>query len=102
MTDTELADFFLSIGEPKYRAKQVFTALHAGKSLDEITTLSKPLRAKLLDITLDTLPRVELKLVSKIDGTVKYLFKLHDGACIESVLMKYKHGNTLCISDEVP
>jgi 23S rRNA (adenine2503-C2)-methyltransferase len=52
-------------------------------------------------MTLDTLPRVELKLVSKIDGTVKYLFKLHDGACIESVLMKYKHGNTLCISSQV-
>jgi len=101
MTDTELADFFVSIGEPKYRAKQVFTALHSGLSIDSVTTLSKPLRAKLLDMTLDTLPKVEMKLVSKIDGTVKYLFKLHDGACIESVLMKYKHGNTLCISSQV-
>ncbi len=101
MTDTELADFFVSIGEPKYRAKQVFTALHSGVSIDSVTTLSKPLRAKLLDMTLDTLPKVEMKLVSKIDGTVKYLFKLHDGACIESVLMKYKHGNTLCISSQV-
>ena len=101
MTDTELADFFVSIGEPKYRAKQVFLALQKGTALDEITTLSKPLRAKLADMTLDTLPKVELKLVSKIDGTVKYLFKLYDGACIESVLMKYKHGNTLCISSQV-
>ena len=101
MTDTELADFFTSLGEAKFRAKQVFPRLQAGDSLEEITTLSKPLRQKLSEITLDTLPRVELKLTSRIDGTVKYLFKLHDGACIESVLMKYKHGNTLCISSQV-
>ncbi len=101
MTDTELADFFLSLGEAKFRAKQVFPRLQAGDSVDEITTLSKPLRERLREITLDTLPRVELKLISKIDGTVKYLFRLHDGACIESVLMRYKHGNTLCISSQV-
>lgn len=101
MTDTELADFFVSLGEAKYRAKQVFSALHAGKTLDEITTLSKALRGKLREMSIDTLPKVELKLTSKIDGTVKYLFRLHDGACIESVLMKYKHGNTLCISSQV-
>ncbi|MBE6644603.1 MAG: 23S rRNA (adenine(2503)-C(2))-methyltransferase RlmN [Ruminococcaceae bacterium] len=101
MTDDELAEFFISIGEPKYRAKQVFSALHAGKSIDGITTLSKALRGKLREMSIDTLPKVELKLTSKIDGTVKYLFKLHDGACIESVLMKYKHGNTLCISSQV-
>jgi 23S rRNA (adenine2503-C2)-methyltransferase len=101
MTDSELVDFFLSIGEPKFRAKQVFSALHKGKSVDEITNLSKPLREKLREMSLDTLPKVELKLTSKIDGTVKYLFRLYDGACIESVLMKYKHGNTLCISSQV-
>lgn len=101
MTENELAEFFLSIGEPKYRAKQVFSALHRGDSVSDMTNLSKNLRARLCDITLDTLPRVELKLTSKIDGTVKYLFRLHDGACIESVLMKYKHGNTLCISSQV-
>ena len=101
MTDTELAEFFTSIGEPKFRAKQVFPLLHRGVALDEMTSLSKPLREKLKETTLDTLPKVELKLTSKIDGTVKYLFRLHDGACIESVLMKYKHGNTLCISSQV-
>ena len=52
-------------------------------------------------MSLDTLPKIEMKLVSKIDGTVKYLFRLHDNSCIESVLMKYKHGNTLCISSQV-
>ena len=101
MTEEELADFFISIGEPKFRAKQVFPRLHRGERVDELTNLSKDLRKKLTDITLDTLPSVELKLTSKIDGTVKYLFKLHDGSCVESVLMKYKHGNTLCISSQV-
>ncbi len=101
MTDAELEAFFISIGEPKFRAKQVFKWLSLGASIDEMTNLSKPLREKLKAITLDTLPKVEEKLVSKIDGTVKYLFKLHDGAHIESVLMKYKHGNTLCISSQV-
>ncbi len=101
MTEAELSDFFVSIGEPKYRARQTFTALHRGDSVENMTNLSKALREKLSEITLDTLPKVELKLVSKIDGTVKYLFRLHDGACIESVLMKYKHGNTLCISSQV-
>ena len=101
MTDTELAELFVSLGEAKFRAKQTFPRLQAGDSIDEITTLSKALREKLRELTVDTLPRVELKLTSKIDGTVKYLFKLHDGACVESVLMRYKHGNTLCISSQV-
>ena len=101
MTESELCDFFVSIGEAKFRAKQLFPALMSGMRIEEVTTLSKALREKLSEVTLDTLPKVELKLVSKIDGTVKYLFKLHDGACIESVLMRYKHGNTLCISSQV-
>ena len=98
---TELEEFFVSIGEPKFRAKQTFARLHRGERIGEITNLSKALREKLEDLCLDTLPTVEEKLVSKIDGTVKYLFRLYDGACIESVFMKYKHGNTLCISSQV-
>ena len=101
MLPDELSDFFVSIGEPKFRAKQVFARLHKGERISEITNLSKALRDKLTETTLDTLPTVEQKLVSKIDGTVKYLFRLHDGACIESVFMRYKHGNTLCISSQV-
>ena len=101
MLPDEMAEFFASIGEPKFRAKQTFTRLHKGERLEEITNLSKSLRERLADQTLDTLPVVAEKLVSKIDGTVKYLFRLHDGACIESVFMKYKHGNTLCISSQV-
>ena len=98
---SELEEYFISIGEPKFRAKQVFARLHKGERISEITNLSKVLRERLCNETLDTLPTVEEKLVSKIDGTVKYLFRLHDGACIESVFMKYKHGNTLCISSQV-
>lgn len=101
MLPEELEAYFVSIGEPKFRAKQTFTRLAAGEHIDEITTLSKKLRETLTANTLDTLPTVERKLVSSIDGTVKYLFKLYDGACVESVLMRYKHGNTLCISSQV-
>ncbi len=101
MTKAELCEYFASIGEPKFRAEQVFSWISRGASFDEMTNLSKPLRAKLSENCLDALPKVERKLVSQIDGTVKYLFKLYDGALIESVLMKYKHGNTLCISSQV-
>ena len=101
MLPAELEEYFISIGEPKFRAKQVFSRLHKGERISEITNLSKALREKLSAETTDTLPSVEQKLVSKIDGTVKYLFRLHDGACIESVFMRYKHGNTLCISSQV-
>ena len=101
MTEQELLDYFVALGEPKFRAKQVFTQLHAGVPLDGMTNLPKKLRERLMSEVTDTLPRVEQKLVSKLDGTVKYLFRLYDGECIESVLMKYKHGNTLCISSQV-
>ena len=101
MTKAELCDYFKSIGEPKFRAEQVFTWISRGASFSEMTNLSKALRDKLTENCIDTLPRVEEKLTSKLDGTVKYLFRLYDGACIESVFMKYNHGNTLCISSQV-
>ena len=101
MLPEELLEYFASLGEPKFRAKQVFPRLSTGCRIDDLTNLSKPLRQRLKDEILDTLPTVQQKLVSKIDGTVKYLFRLYDGSCIESVLMKYKHGNTLCISSQV-
>ena len=101
MSKEELIGYFKSIGEPKFRAEQVFSWISKGVGFDGMTNLSKSLREKLMENGLDTLPVVENKLVSKIDGTVKYLFKLYDGALIESVLMKYKHGNTICISSQV-
>ncbi len=101
MTDTELEEYFISLGEPRFRAKQVFPRLHDGTPLCDMTNLPKKLRERLELEALDTLPKVESKLVSKLDGTVKYLFRLHDGEYIESVFMRYKHGNTLCISSQV-
>ena len=101
MTLAETADFLKSIGEPSFRAKQVASWLALGTPIEEMSNLSKALREKLKAITVDTLPKVEEKLVSKIDGTVKYLFSLYDGSKIESVFMRYKHGNTLCISSQV-
>ena len=101
MLPEQIEDLLVGWGEKKFRAKQIFTWLSRGASVDEMTNISKALRERLASEMLDVLPRVEQKLVSKIDGTVKYLFKLHDGECIESVFMRYKHGNTLCISSQV-
>ncbi len=97
----ELCELFLSIGQPKYRATQTFPLLARGCPISEMTNLPKDLRAFLEESCLFALPQVEKKLVSKIDGTIKYLFRLYDGACIESVLMRYEHGNSLCISSQV-
>ena len=102
MTLAEMQDAFAAIGEPKFRAKQVFTWLHRGAvSFDAMTNLSKPLREKLDGLYDITAPSVARKQVSKFDGTIKYLWKLRDGNCVESVVMQYHHGNTVCISSEV-
>ena len=102
MTLAEMQEAFAALGEPKFRAKQVFTWLHRGASrFDEMTNLSKPLREKLDGLYFITAPRVARKQVSKLDGTIKYLWQLGDGNCVESVVMQYHHGNTVCISSEV-
>lgn len=98
---TELEELMLSVGEPRYRAKQLFSQLHRGLSPAEMTNIGKLTRQKLGEISYYHLPEVERKLVSAIDGTVKYLFRLCDGNCVESVVMKYEHGNTVCISSQV-
>ena len=102
MTLAEMQEAFAALGEPKFRAKQVFTWLHRGASrFDEMTNLSRPLREKLDGLYFITAPRVARKQVSKLDGTIKYLWQLGDGNCVESVVMQYHHGNTVCISSEV-
>lgn len=101
MTLPELETYVVSIGEPKFRAKQIALWLKEGTPIASMSNLSRSLRDKLMSAVTDTLPTVEEKLVSKIDGTVKYLFRLYDGECIESVLMHYEHGYTLCISSQV-
>lgn len=101
LTLGELEEWMLSVGEPKYRAKQLFVQLHRGLSPEEMTNVGKGTRAKLDEAFSWHLPVVEQKLVSAIDGTVKYLFGLSDGHCVESVVMRYEHGNTICISSQV-
>ena len=102
MTLEEMGTLLKSWGEPSFRAGQVFTWLHKGvTSFDEMSNLPKKLREKLGAECFITRPQVERKQVSAQDGTIKYLWKLSDGNCIETVLMRYQHGNTVCISCQV-
>ena len=102
MNQEQMTAFFKQLGEPAFRAKQVFCWLHKGaRSFDEMTNLSKSLRQKLTEECFIDVPVVERKQVSALDGTIKYLWRLPDGNCIETVLMRYKHGNTVCISCQV-
>ena len=98
----EITGLMRSLGEPAFRGKQVFTWLHKGvRSFDEMSNLSKALREKLAQTCLLAPPKVARKQVSQLDGTIKYLWELSDGNCIETVLMRYHHGNTVCISSQV-
>lgn len=97
----ELSALCASLGQPSYRAKQIFAALSRGTAIGDISSLPITFRETLKDMTVWRLPTVERKLVSRIDGTVKYLFRLYDGECVESVLMQYEHGSSLCISSQV-
>ena len=102
MTLEEIGDLLKGMGEPAFRGKQVFTWLHRGAvSFAEMSNLSKSLREKLDGICRITVPKIAMKQVSKLDGTVKYLWELGDGNCIETVLMRYHHGNTVCVSSQV-
>ena len=102
LTQQELAAEFQKLGQPGFRAKQVFTWLHKGaRSYDEMTNLPKALRELLSKQYPICPPRVVRKQESQRDGTIKYLWELHDGNCVETVLMRYHYGNTVCISTEV-
>ena len=102
MSMQEITDFLQDLGQPAYRGKQIFTWLHKGaRSFDEMLNLPKALREKLKQECSLTPPQVACKQVSQQDGTIKYLWELADGNCIESVLMRYHHGNTICISSQV-
>ena len=102
LTFEELKEFVVSIGEKPFRAKQIFSWLHKPvKSFDEMTDLSLSLRKKLAEVSYVSTLKIVKKLESKIDGTKKYLFELGDGNRVESVVMYYKHGITICISCQV-
>lgn len=102
MTLSELQDGLAAMGEPKFRAGQIYSWLHRGaRSFDEMTNLSKELRSRLNEQYEITSPRLARKQCDPVDGTIKYLWQLGDGNCVETVLMQYHHGNTVCISSEV-
>lgn len=103
MTIEELEKLLTDLGQPKFRAKQVFQWLHQKQALsfDEMTNLPAALRRELAGCAAITALEIERKLVSQLDGTVKYLYRLPDGEHIESVMMRYEHGNSLCISSQV-
>ena len=102
LTLAELADLLKTMGQPAFRAKQVFTWLHRGiRSFDEMTDLPKALRAALAEQYPLYTPQAVRRQESARDGTIKYLWRLSDGNCVETVLMRYHSGNTVCISTEV-
>lgn len=102
MTLEEITQALRDMGEPAFRGKQIFTWLHRGAvSFAEMSNLSKPLREKLDQVYYIDVLKAARKQVSRLDGTVKYLWELGDGNCIETVLMQYHHGNTVCISSQV-
>lgn len=97
----ELEDYCKNtLGEPRFRAGQIFKWMHAGEEFDGMSNLSKALREKLKENAALYYPKIAEKLVSQADGTVKYLWELYDGQNVESVFMRYHHGNTICISTQ--
>ncbi len=102
MTLPEITQVLKDLGQPGFRAKQVFSWLHKGvRTYDEMTNLPQSLRKALADTYPILPPQVVRKQESQKDGTIKYLWKLSDGNCVETVLMRYHYGNTVCISTEV-
>ncbi|MEG1548603.1 MAG: 23S rRNA (adenine(2503)-C(2))-methyltransferase RlmN [Clostridia bacterium] len=100
MNISELTVLMKELNEPAYRAKQVFSWLSRGASVDDMTNLSKSLREKLKEYPCLRVA-IDQKRISAKDGTIKYLFRLHDDNLVEGVLMSYNYGNTLCISTQV-
>ena len=98
----EMQEIFKQMGEPAFRAKQVYQWLHRGvRTYDEMTNISQGLRQKLSEQYPINAPVAVRKQESQRDGTIKYLWQLSDGNCVETVLMRYHYGNTVCISTEV-
>jgi len=102
MTASEIGDFISSIGEKSFRSGQIYSWLAKGaESFSDMKNVPKPLRDKLDESFYIYVPKAIGKQESGIDGTVKYLWQLRDGNTVESVLMRYDYGNTICISSQV-
>jgi len=97
----ELTQLVLELGQPSYRAKQLYKGLHSGLNIDQIAVLPGSFRQLLEEHYTLGGAQIYKKFVSKIDNTIKYLFLLEDSNIIEGVLMQYNHGNTICISSQV-
>ena len=101
MTLSEMQEWFLHLGEKKFRALQVFRRIYGGAaSFDEMTELSSKLRSRLEETAVIDSVRLLKKQESRKDGTRKYLFEVEGGSAIESVFMRYRYGNTACISSQ--
>lgn len=102
MNTAELIELMQELSEPKFRAGQIFAWLNQGvTSFNDMSNIPKKLREKLIDIAELRIAVIERRQVSRIDGTIKYLWRFPDGNCVESVFMEYHHGNTICISSQV-
>ena len=102
MLPAELEELLKGLGQPKFRAKQLFSWLSKGAtSFEEMSNIPKSLGEKLSAESYINSLKLLKKQVSAIDGTIKYLWELRDGNAIETVLMRYEHGNTVCISSQV-
>ena len=102
MTLPELSEALKAMGQPAFRARQLYTWLHRGaRSYEEMTNLPAALRERLEREAPILPPTVVRRQESTRDGTIKYLWQLADGNCVETVLMRYHYGNTVCISTEV-
>lgn len=102
MTLDELTDFVTENGFPKFRAKQIYDWLYKNVTdFDNMRNIPADLKAFLKSSSYISVANIEKKLVSRYDKTVKYLFSFNDGECVESVVMSYKHGYSICISTQV-
>ena len=101
MTRAELTEWVKLQGYPAFRARQIFRWIHQGAGFGEMTNLSKEMREQLEQAAVAQPVRIRLKRESPLDGTVKLLYELRDGNCVEGVLMRYKYGISLCISTQV-
>ena len=102
LTKAQLKEYIKSIKESAFRGDQIYKWIHGGiESADEMTNIPLALRQKLCEEFEIFLPEIYKKLESKLDGTVKYLLRLSDGNIIETVVMDYHHGKSICISSQV-
>ena len=101
MTRDELREYIVSLGEPRFRADQLYGWMQKGAPLDEMRNLPLAFRSLIAGECEYRLPAIERRYESALDDTVKYVLRLVDGECVESVFMRYEHGTSVCVSSQV-